>query len=159
MKKIEDHTDKEKWVSRNESFEEKLDKIHAKDLGLDVPEDYFSTSKNDILEKLKSEKETKGMPKIYHKFIWLAAAGIALVMALSVFKPYAPSGFDPVEQTEIVSTDADQLMEEDMLVASLFVDESQIDSYVDQYIVEESIIDEFIEVYFFEDIMNDTLLF
>jgi len=80
-------------------------------------------------------------------------------MALSIFKPYAPSGSDLQEETEIVSISAEQLIIEDMLIASLFVDESQLDSYVDQYIVEESIIDEYIEVYFFDDILNDTLLF
>ncbi len=159
MKKIENHTNKDEWFSRNDSFQKKLDKIHAKDLGLDVPQDYFSTSKNDILETIHAEKKSKGIQKIYNKFIWLAAAGIALIMALSIFKPYAPSGSDLQEETEIVSISAEQLIEEDMLIASLFVDESQLDSYVDQYIVEESIIDEYIEVYFFDDILNDTLLF
>jgi hypothetical protein len=107
------------------------------------------------------------MPKFYNKIVWLAAAGIALIMALSIFKPYTPSGSDtfppivsdPAEQAEIFGLDTQTYPENDILIASLFVDESKLDSYVDQYIVEESIIDEYIDVYFFDDIMNDTLLF
>ncbi len=166
MKKIEKHKNRNEWVSKNDSFDEKLDTKHAKDLGLDIPEDYFSRSKNSILEKIQIEKKSKGTPIFDNKIVWLAAAGIALIMALSIFKPYtsgtdtlSPIVADPAEQAETFGLDTQQFLEQDILIASLFVDESRLDSYVEQYIVEESIIDEYIDIYFFDDMMNDTLLF
>ena len=38
-------------MQNKDSVERELDKLHADDLGLDLPEDYFANSKNDILRK------------------------------------------------------------------------------------------------------------
>lgn len=153
---------------KEDSPKDRLDEIHSKDLGLHIPEDYFDQSKNKILDQIHPEKKSKIVQLFKNRTLWYAAAGIALVVALSVFKPDVlpnfegnPGGvYDSVEQMENYSAiSANPDYEEDWLIASLFVDESQVDAYVDHYIIEESIIDEIIDVYFFDELQNDASLF
>jgi hypothetical protein len=73
---------------------QKLKKKHSEELGLNVPEDYFSNSKSEILKKVLIKKEPK-LISIYRKRnIWLAAASIALVFGLTVFKPFSSLNFN-----------------------------------------------------------------
>jgi len=160
-----------KWdeqMKDKDSFEKKLDIMHTDELGLGMPEDYFSKSKNDILEKINSEKKSKVIPIYKNKVVWFAAAGIAFILALTVFKPDVLP--DIGEIPSIVSDSVDQIknfdlatinefVEEDVLIASLFVDESQIDTYIDNYIIEETFIDEYIDNYIMDDLLDAELIF
>lgn len=49
-------------LQNKDSVERELDKLHADDLGLDLPEDYFAKSKNDILEKVAIDRVLKQSP-------------------------------------------------------------------------------------------------
>jgi len=71
-------------MQNKDSVERELDKLHADDLGLDLPEDYFAKSKNDILEKVAIDKSTKTIASYKSKTFWFAAAGIAVIISLSV---------------------------------------------------------------------------
>lgn len=72
----------------------KLKKKHSEELGLNVPENYFSNSKSEILSKVLIKKEPK-LISIYRKRnIWIAAASIALVFGLTVFKPFSVLNFN-----------------------------------------------------------------
>lgn len=153
---------------KGDSPKDRLDEVHSKDLGLHIPEGYFDQSQNKILDQIHPEKKSKIVQLFKNSNFWYAAAGIALVVALSVFKPNVlpnfdgiPGGvYDSVEQLDNYSgINANPDYQEDWLITSLFVDESQVDAYVDQYIIEESIIDEIIDVYFFDELQNDALLF
>lgn len=73
---------------------EKLGKKHSEELGLHVPEDYFSNSKSEILSKVLAKKEPK-LISIYRKRnIWMVAASIALVFGLTVLKPFSVLNFN-----------------------------------------------------------------
>jgi hypothetical protein len=151
-----------------DSIEKELDKIHSDDLGLDLPKDYFAKSKNEILEKVDFETHSKTIALYKSKIFWFAAAGIAVIVALSVFKPnFLPEPnstpsivSDTVEQIQNYGIgNTDQQMESDFLVASLFVDENHIDRFIDNHIIEESLIDEYIDTYLLDEMVNDPLVF
>lgn len=71
-----------------------LKKKHSEELGLNVPEDYFSNSRSEILSKVLVKKES-GIISIYRKrSTWIAAASIALIFGLTVFKPFSVLNFN-----------------------------------------------------------------
>jgi len=155
-------------MQNKDSVERELDKLHADDLGLDLPEDYFAKSKNDILEKVAIDKSTKTIASYKSKTFWFAAAGIAVIISLSVFKPnFLPEPnstpsivSDTVEQIQNYGIgNTDQEMESDFLVVSLFVDENHIDKFIDNHIIEESLIDEYIDTYLMDEMADDPLVF
>lgn len=98
----------------------KMRERHKEDLGLDVPLGYFSKSKADILEATvnKKSKVVSLNKKLYY---WSAAAAVvALVFTLSVFSPFK----------EEVNND----IYNDVLIATLSVNENEIDGVVDEFI-------------------------
>ncbi len=50
-------------------------------------------------------------------------------------------------------------VEDDILVASLFIDDSEIDNYLDTYIIEEVVIDEYIDHFLLDDLTGETMIF
>lgn len=155
-------------MQNKDSVERELDKLHTDDLGLDLPEDYFAKSKNDILEKVAIDTSPKTIALYKSKTFWFAAAGIAVIIALSVFKPnFLPEPnstpsivSDTVEQIQNYGIgNTDQEIESDFLVASLFVDEIHIDKFIDNHIIEESLIDEYIDTYLLDEMLDDPLVY
>ena len=137
-----------------------LDITHKNDLGLGVPENYFSTSKNELLAKIASEKKTKIVPLYQNKIIWFVAAGIALLMALTVFKPNVFPSID--KNPSIVSDTVNKFQnldlvynlfltdKQDITVSSLFMDDTEINNYIANNIIEEILIDEEIDYFMLE---------
>ena len=162
--------DNKRWnelMKNNDSSEKKMDKIHTEELGLGMPEDYFSTSKIDILDKVFHEKKSKVIPLFRNKVMWFAAAGIALIVALTIFKPASMSNINEIP-TVIADTvgqirnldliNSEFFVEDDMLVASLFIDDSEIDDFIDNYIIEETVIDEYIDEFLLDDLTGETMI-
>lgn len=132
------------------SFDSKMHDIHSEDLGLKTPENYFSTSKSDILEKISNQKEDRFNIFSRKRIIWSVAATIAIFIALTVFKPNALPSIDKIPA--IVSDTIDhlknsglanyELEENDILITSLFVADNEIDEFVDNYVLEELVYEE-----------------
>lgn len=107
-----------------------LEKQHKKDLGLDLPKDYFSKSKASILDKIKAEElqeapqETAKVIPLYRRkiVVWSMSAVAVVLLAITVFNPFAST-------TEIDSND--------VLIASLLTDESDVDNFVDDFVNDE----------------------
>jgi len=167
MKHMKDHKRWNELMKNNDSFEKKMDKMHTEDLGLGMPEDYFSTSKIDILDKVFQKKKSKVIPLFRNKVMWFAAAGIALIVALTVFKPASISTINEIP-TVIADTvgqirnldlaNSEFFVDDDMLVASLFIDDSEINVFVDNYIIEETVIDEYIDAFLLDDLTGETMI-
>ncbi len=132
------------------SFDSKMHEMHSEKLGFQVPDGYFSKSKMEILEKVSKQKEQRFGIFSRKRIIWSAAATIAIIVALTVFKPDAIPSFDNVPV--IVSDTIDHLQnnnlaqgklkEDDILISSLFVPDSEIDEFVDDYVLEELVYEE-----------------
>ena len=133
------------------ALEEKLQKTHIEDLGLGMPEDYFSKSKSEILAKVGIEDKSRVLPLYRNKIFWAAAAAIAVLIVLTVFKTSTGPQIDGIPA--IVSDTIEQLNnglvdddfkqgENDILISSLFVEDSELDEFVDNYMLEEALFDE-----------------
>ena len=142
-----------------------LDKKHKNDLGLGVPENYFSKSKNEILAKIASAKKAKVVPLYQNKFMWFVAAGIALLVALTVFKPSVFPNID--KNPSIVSDTVNKFQnlelvydlfttdKQDITVASLFMNDAEISNYIENTLIEEILIDEEIDYLMLESMLSE----
>ena len=167
MKHMEDNKRWNELMKNSDSSEKKMDKMHTEELGLGTPEDYFLTSKIDILDRVFHEKKSKVVPLFRNKIMWFAAAGIALIVALTVYKPTGMSTINEIPRViadtvgQIRNLDlanSEFFVEDDMLVASLFIDDSEIDDYIDNYIIEETVIDEYIDEFLLDDLTGETTI-
>jgi len=153
MKKLNNHNASKFEVNSNIFLDKKMQEAHKKDLGLSVSNDYFSKSKIAILEEISKKKSRKKL-LIFSKerIVWSVAASIALVFALTIFKPNTLPSIDEIPS--IVSDTIDQiknnglayeysqLKENDILMASLFVEDTEIDEFVNNYVLEELVFKE-----------------
>lgn len=141
----------------NQIKEDELNKIHSDALGLKIPENYFSNSKNEILNKVLAEKETKVIPFYKKRTSWLAAASVTLLLGLSIFRTYNSQNQESITNQltdSIVQMDAKNpattipnnnnaipnyslTKENDILVSSLFVEDKEIDEYITNYILDD----------------------
>tara|TARA_R110000868_G_scaffold124822_3_gene329752 strand:- start:11031 stop:11510 length:480 start_codon:yes stop_codon:yes gene_type:complete len=156
-------TSKDKKLKLNQLNDKKLNKIHLEDLGLKLPEDYFSKSKNEILSKVLNKKEPQLILFSRKRIIWTVAASIALIFSLTIFNQYSNSETyrlplavsDTIDQLKVESlplvlSDSNKalkddplnsnsiiLKEHDILVKSLFVEDSEMDQYAENYMLED----------------------
>ncbi len=167
MKPIKKATNLKEQTIENDLFDKKAGKKHAQDLGLEIPDDYFSKSKSKIIALTEEQKKPK-LIKLRKSFIWMAAAGFALIFALTVYKfNTAPKtdriitkASDTIEQIQNFYLNNDNFyMEEDVLLTSLYVNENEIDAYVDNDLFNEIIVDEYIDDYIIENTMDEKLFF
>lgn len=130
-------------------FDKNLKLTHQKDLGLEIPEDYFSNSKQIILDKIS---DTKVLPLFSRRiFLIPMAAAVALILALVVFKPNALPSLNNVPlivsdtlnqiNTKGLANDDAFFKVEDVSIAALFVDDDKIDDFVNDYVLEDVIKD------------------
>jgi len=137
-------------TSSQTSFDSKMHEMHSEELGLKTPENYFSKSKSDILEKVSNQKRIRFNIFSKERIIWSVAATIAIILALTVFKPNALPEMDEIPA--IVSDTIDQLKtnglaqdefeENEILITSLFISDNEIDEFVDDYVLEELVYEE-----------------
>lgn len=151
--------------------DETLNKIHKEELGLTLPEDYFTQSKNEILSKIPQNNN--------HSINWFLkiAASILLVLGIVSYFQYKSNALsrsnEPSIVTVIPANEANQSIpqldsnqskkndvmmpnsikqlendkknldtdvvqnEDDILVKSLFVEEAEVDQYIENSILEE----------------------
>lgn len=134
----------------NQIKEDELNKIHSDTLGLTIPENYFSNSKNEILNKVLAEKETKVIPFYKKRTSWLAAASVTLLLGLSIFRTYNSQNqenitnqlTDSIVQIDNTTTNNttqghNLVPENDIIVSSLFVEEKEIDEYITNRLLED----------------------
>lgn len=132
------------------SFDSKMHEMHSEELGLKTPENYFSKSKSDILEKISNQKRVRFNIFSRERIIWSVAATIAIFVALTVFKPNALPSIDKIpaivsdtiDKLKTNSLANNELKENDILISSLFVSDNEIDEFVNDYVLEELVYEE-----------------
>ena len=132
---------------------EDIDKNHEELLGYQVPDDYFSTSKKEILDKVTAKKgKSIRLLSGNLKIMLPIAAAIALLITLTVFKPNVfPSIHDipSIVSDTIKKIKNNNLAEDsfinlsnDVSIASLFVEDEALDDFVDDYVIDQIILEE-----------------
>jgi hypothetical protein len=119
-----------------------LEHEHKEYLGMEVPEGYFSRSKQRIMENLPFEKEQKKQVfRLTRSLIYPLAASILLLVSLSVWFFNGPKVDAPGrEKAPVAKSLPDMEDTGDFLLTSLLVDENQIDSYVDEVVLKEVVV-------------------
>ena len=103
---------------------------HKEYLGMDVPEGYFSSSKQSILDLVKEEKSE--IPVFYLRRTFQVAASITLLVVLAVAIQFG-SGDNLNDDFGIAS--------DDTLIESLFVEEDDMNSFLDEVLVSEVVVE------------------
>lgn len=68
----------------------KLEEIHLNELGLKIPDNYFSDSKKKIIGEILNEKTPKVIPFYRQKRIWYIAASMLLLFGLTFVNTFTP---------------------------------------------------------------------
>ncbi|WBX77014.1 hypothetical protein PG911_01775 [Tenacibaculum ovolyticum] len=109
------------------TFDVNTEKKHKSDLGLNIPEGYFSKSKQAVLDKTVFEKKSKVIPLYKNMYAWSAVAVVALLFILTVYSP-------------LMNTNE---IDDDILIASLVIEDSDVDQLLENYVNEELLTDDF----------------
>lgn len=139
-----------KLIDYQKTSDNNLRKMHVEQLGLAIPENYFSNSKQEILAKISGEKEkTKRVSFLKPRFAWYAAASIIFLIAIALFKPN--NNFQIDDNHTIVSDTIKalndnkfgyEIPENDILISSLLVEDSEVDALIDDYILNKTLTDD-----------------
>ncbi len=103
---------------------------HKSVLGLDIPEDYFQNSKNTILKEVSAMEDSKRIFRLKPLIAYSVAASIILLFGLSLWFQFSYNKPDPQMSSFNVP-------DSEILIHSLFTNDTSIDQFMDTYIVEE----------------------
>ena len=139
MEKSTENNNKESFL--NEGFKDGISKHHKKYLGTTVPEDYFAKSKLSILDKIKEESKIEEQPKkqlvfwMQPKFRYMAAASLVFILSLTIWLQNVNNN-DAIKDANIEIL----AFEEDVLINSLFVEDSELESFADATLMNQIVI-------------------
>lgn len=136
-------------TTKLDSLDKKIQKTHSEKLGLQIPENYFSESKENILAQISNKKRGKLVMFSRKNIIWFTTAAAVLIFTVMIFKQNEFPAAEPVItfvtdsidvlKNESLANNEVVTYEEDILLTSLFVDDNQINEFVDNYIIEDII--------------------
>jgi hypothetical protein len=132
-----------------------IDQMHKDHLGMEIPEGYFATSKQRILDKVSSKEQVDDMPqkevpkkragrifKLNRTIAYPLAASLLLLIAIAIGVQRNSGIQSPVEDQEtVVSIGIEKESVDDFLIRSLFVDDAQIDAFTTEYLVEQVVVE------------------
>ena len=130
-------------MKKSNQHKNNLTKLHKEKLGMDIPENFFSNSKEEILNKI-SLNETSNK-----KVFWLKPL-IAYPIAASLIIAFAITFWLKNNETAIDYNQSDtidvlqvnsSLPENDFLVSSLLIPNEELEQFLDQYITHNIIIE------------------
>ncbi len=130
MKKLKKHQDD-------------INRLHKDKLGMEVPEGFFKKSKEDIMNAVTKEEQLK------QKVIWLrpmiaypVAAALVLAFAITFWlqnnNSEVTNQITDTDDIELINT---ALSQDDFLVSSLLVSDSEMDQFLDDYILNEIVVE------------------
>lgn len=142
-------------------IEEKSDitKNHKNYLGKEIPEDYFKKSKISILNAIKEDALVEQKPKkqlvfyLRPQFKFIAAAAILFLLTLSIWLQNSESknNFDDITIEELA-------LEDDVLIKSLLVEDSDLDEFTDATLFNEVVVKAEIKEQKMDDLILNSLI-
>lgn len=120
-----------------------ISKLHSDKLGMQVPEGFFEKSKADILESIKTKN--KGKRKVFRlKPLYTYPIAAILVVALAITflinkdSSKINNNITDIEELSLIGLDD---FEDDFLVSSLMVEDSNMDEFLNDYIIDEILVE------------------
>ncbi len=144
---------------KEDSLKKDLAQEHKEFLGLDVPENYFSKSKENILKSLQMEDKQKQTVFGLRPFIAYPIAASILLLVAFTFWLQNNSNENNLQVTDVdaIETVNDIGATDDFLVSSLLIDDSKLDQYIDDYILNEIVVEAEISEQQLENIFINSL--
>ncbi len=122
-----------------------LTKEHKDYLGMDIPDNYFAASKEDILKNILTEKEPRrtlfGLRPI---MAYPIAASILVLVALSLWLPYSgeDNGSKVTEMDiETGENSYNNFSQDDFLINSLFVEDDELNQFLADFVFKEILVE------------------
>lgn len=143
-----------------EGFKSEIFKHHKKYLGTEIPENYFTTSKKSILDKIKSEEIQEAVqPKkqlvfwMKPSFKYIAAASIILLFGLSFW----------MQNLNISETKHQVILKEitysnNVLLESLLIEESELETFTNATLFHEVVVKAELSEQKLENLILNTLI-
>ncbi len=155
MNKIEQSKDR---FLKDNILKKDLAQAHKEYLGMDIPANYFSESKNNILKKLPMENQQKRTVfRLKPMFTYPIAATIVLLLGFTFWLQNKPS--DIVQESSYVEEMiTSHLNSDEFLVFSLLIDDGDMDEFVDDYILNNIVVEAEMSEQQLENILINSLL-
>ena len=136
-----------------------LANLHKEKLGLEIPDGYFSKSKLDILDAIPKEEENKQtLFWLKPRFAYPIAASIVLLISITLLWQNNTTETNleitDIEKIEVFNMD---FPSDEFLVSSLFVEDSEMDQFLDTFIMKEIIVEADISEQRLENIFINSL--
>ena len=148
----------------NEKERNSISKHHKDFLGTTIPNNYFATSKQSILDKIKEQPTTvKKLKKqkvfwLLPKFKYAVAASLVFIVSITIWLQNSTNN-NTQNNIELLS------FNEDVLLNSLFIEDSELETFTNTTLINEVVIkaelseqkidDVFINSLFVEDSLID----
>lgn len=156
LNKINSETSTGKFLKEEKSD---ITKHHKNYLGKEIPEDYFKKSKISILNAIKEDALVEQKPKkqlvfyLRPQFKFIAAAAILFLLTLSIWLQNSESknNFDDITIEELA-------LEDDVLIKSLLVEDSDLDEFTDATLFNEVVVKAEIKEQKMDDLILNSLI-
>lgn len=156
LNKIKSETTTGKFLKEEKSD---ITKLHKNYLGTEIPEDYFKKSKISILNAIKEDALVEQKPKkqlvfyLRPQFKFIAAAAILFLLTLSIWLQNSESknNFDDITIEELA-------LEDDVLIKSLLVEDSDLDEFTDATLFNEVVVKAEIKEQKMDDLILNSLI-
>ncbi len=126
---------------KDDTHKKELAQEHKDYLGMDIPDNYFSKSKNDILKRLPMENEKKRTVFGLKPFIaYPIAASIVLLIGITMWMQNDTTKINP-KITNIETINSFDIDSDDFLVSSLLIDDDKMDAFMDDFIMNEILVE------------------
>lgn len=128
-------------MKKTDANKENLTKLHKERLGMDIPEDFFSKSKADILGALPKNEVPKRTVFGLKPFIaYPIAASIVLLIGFTIWMQNDKTTINPTI-TNVETINSFDVASDDFLVSSLLIDDDKMDAFMDDFIVNEILVE------------------
>ena len=136
-----------------------LANLHKEKLGLEIPDGYFSKSKLDILDAIPKHEESKqAVFWLNPKFAYPIAASIILLISITfLWQNNTPKNNLEITDIEKIEAFNMDFSSDEFLVSSLFVEDSEMDQFVDAFLMKEFIVEADISEQKLENIFINSL--
>lgn len=129
-------------MKKSKLHQEDISRLHKDKLGMDVPTDFFKKSKEHILKSVIKEEQPR------QKVFWLRpiiaypiAAALVLAFAITIYLNNNTDINNKITDTNNVDYFNSDFSQDDFLVSSLMVSDSDMDKFLDDYIMDEIIVE------------------
>lgn len=119
-----------------------ISKLHKEKLGMDIPDDFFASSKKTILNAvIQEEKPKQTIFWLTPRFAYPIAASIILAIAFTFWIQNNNSNkSNEITNTKFIKT-IDSNLDDDFLIRSLIVSDSEMETYLDNYLINSIVIE------------------